>query len=47
LEIEEFTLRELSAWSDEFDEGEVPEWMVAKVAPLRDILFDPGQPPVT
>ncbi len=40
LEIEEFTLRELSAWSDEFDEGEVPEWMVAKVAPLRDILMD-------
>lgn len=40
LEIEEFTLRDLSAWSDDFDEGEVPEWMVRKVAPLRDILFD-------
>ncbi len=40
LEIESFTLRELKSWSDEFDEGEVPDFMVKRVAPLRDILFD-------
>jgi superfamily II DNA or RNA helicase len=40
IEIESFSLRELRAWSEDFDEGEVPEWMVKRVAPLRDILFD-------
>lgn len=40
VEVEEFNLRDLKAWADDFDEGQVPEWMVAKVAPLRDVLLD-------
>jgi superfamily II DNA or RNA helicase len=40
VEVEDFNLRDLRAWSHEFDEGEVPEFLVNKVAPIRDVLMD-------